>query len=66
MTALATALTADTGYFWFFDPANVEIVVKVLDGSGVNNRFWIFYGALSNVEYSLDVTDRQRGSRSAI
>ena len=27
----AVALTDDTGYFWFFDPANVEVVVKALD-----------------------------------
>ncbi len=27
----AVPLTGDTGYFWFFDPANVEAVVKVLD-----------------------------------
>jgi predicted outer membrane repeat protein len=57
----ARPLTGDTGYFWFFNPANVEIVVKVLDGRPVNNRFWIFYGALSNVEYTLTVTDTQTG-----
>lgn len=53
----AVPLTQDTGYFWYFDPANVETVLKVLDALGVNNRFWVFYGALSNVEYALDVTD---------
>ena len=30
--ATPVPLTADTGYFWFFDAANVELVVKVLDG----------------------------------
>jgi hypothetical protein len=53
----ARTLTGDTGYFWFFNPANVELVVKVLDGRSVNNHFWIFYGALTNVEYTLTVTD---------
>jgi ELWxxDGT repeat protein len=57
----AVALTADTGYFWFFDPANVETVIKVLDGRGLNDHFWVFYGALSNVEYTLSVTDTQTG-----
>src|SRR5262245_43677758 len=28
----AAALTDDTGYFWFFDSANVEVVVKIVDG----------------------------------
>ena len=31
-------LTDDTGAFWFFDPANLEVVVKVLDGCAVNDR----------------------------
>ena len=28
------------GYFWFFDPANVELAVKVLDGRPINGKFW--------------------------
>jgi hypothetical protein len=58
----AVALTADTGYFWFFSPENVEAVIKVLDGRGLNNHFWTFYGALSSVEYHLTVTDTQTGA----
>ncbi len=60
-TGTAVALTADTGYFWFFSPANVEVVAKVLDGRGLNQAFWVFYGALSSVEYTLTVTDTQTG-----
>ena len=58
----AVALTADTGYFWFFDPANVEVILKALDGQGVNGHHWVFYGALSTVEYTLTVTDTQTGA----
>ena len=61
-TGTAVPLTADTGTFWFFDPANVEVVTKVVDGRAVNQRFWLFYGALSSVEYSLTVTDTQTGA----
>jgi ELWxxDGT repeat protein len=57
----AVPLTADTGTFWFFNAANVEVVLKVLDGQAVNGRFWVFYGALSNVEYTLTVTDTMTG-----
>src|SRR5207302_1079426 len=53
----AVALTSDTGYFWFFASANVELVIKVLDGRGTNGKFWVFYGALSDVEYTIKVTD---------
>lgn len=58
----AVSLTADTGYFWFFGPDNVEVVVKVLDGVGVNGHHWVFYGALSSVEYSITVTDTMTGA----
>jgi hypothetical protein len=58
----AVALTSDTGYFWFFSPSNVELVVKVLDGSGVNGHHWVFYGALSDVSYTITVTNRLTGA----
>jgi ELWxxDGT repeat protein len=59
--ATAVPLTADTGYFWFFADSNVETMVKVLDGRGTNGRFWVFFGALSNVETTLTVTDTETG-----
>ena len=60
--ATAVPMSSDTGHFWFFNRENVELVVKVLDGRTINSRFWVFYGALSNVEYTITVTDTQRGS----
>ena len=59
--ATAVRLTGDTGYFWFFDPANVELVVKVLDGCVVNGNFWAFAGGLTNVGVALEVTDTRTG-----
>jgi hypothetical protein len=56
------AVTRDTGYFWFFSPENVELMVKVLDGRPVNGKFWVFYGSLSNVAWTLQVTDLQTGA----
>jgi hypothetical protein len=52
-----------SGYFWFFGPDNLELVVKVLDGRPVNGHFWFFYGALSDVEYWITVTDKTGGER---
>jgi ELWxxDGT repeat protein len=60
-TGQAIPLTADTGGFWFFSPENLELAVKVLDGRALNNAFWVFYGALSNVEYEITVTDTETG-----
>ncbi len=59
--ARAVRGTDRTGYLWFFDAGNTELVVKVLDGRTINGRFWIFYGALTNVEYWLTVTDTATG-----
>jgi len=55
--AQAVALTADTGYFWFFGSSNVEVVVKVLNGCPVNHSYWVFAGGLTNVETVLTVSD---------
>lgn len=54
-------MSPNSGGFWFFDSANIELVVKVLDGRALNGRFWVFYGALSNVAYTITVTDTQTG-----
>ena len=46
-----------TGFFWFFRPTNVELIVKILDGRTVDGNFWVFYGSLTNVHYDITVTD---------
>ena len=56
------ALTGDTGEFWFFSANNIELVIKVVDGRAFNDRFWVFYGALSDVEYTITVTDTTNGA----
>ncbi len=58
------ALTEDTGFFWFFGMENVEVVVKVLDGCGFNQRYWVFAGGLTNVEVELTVEDTETGQVS--
>lgn len=60
-TAVPSASGDQTGAFWFFDAANIELLAKVLDGSGVNGHFWVFYGALSDVQYWITVEDTLLG-----
>lgn len=60
--AHAVALTGDTGYLWFFNAANVEAVVKVLNACGVNNRYWVFAGGLTDVHVEITVTDTTTGA----
>lgn len=57
----AVKLTDDSGYFWFFDPSNIEIVLKVLNGCGLNNAYWVFAAGLTNVGVDLQVTDTHTG-----
>ena len=60
--ASSVPLTEDTGYFWFFVETNVELVVKVLDGCGVNGNLWVFAGGLTDVAVTLTVTDTVTGA----
>ncbi len=53
--------TADSGRFWFFDEENTELVVKVLDGCALNDRFWVFASGLTDVEVLITVTDTTDG-----
>ena len=53
--------SVDSGLFWFFGPDNWEMLVKVLDGCDLNDQFWVFAAATTNVEYTLRVTDMETG-----
>ena len=53
----------ESGLFWFFEPDNVELVLKVLDGTALNGNYWVFFGALSDVEYWVTVEDTQGSQR---
>jgi PKD repeat protein len=43
------------------DPSNPEVFVKVLDGTVVNGQYWVFYGHLTDLEYTLSVTEVATG-----
>jgi hypothetical protein len=54
----ARSLTLDSGYYWFFNDTNVEIVAKLLDACGGNfDTFWFFAAGLTNVEVTIRVHD---------
>jgi len=54
--------TPDSGLFWFFAPTNWEMLLKILDGCGINNRYWVFMAATTNVEFTLRITDTFTGA----
>jgi hypothetical protein len=51
-----------SGAFWFFGPDNPEVIVKALDGRGVNGHYWIFLGGLSGVDHTITVRDEVTGA----
>jgi photosystem II stability/assembly factor-like uncharacterized protein len=51
----------ESGLFYFFDPNNWELLVKVLDGCGINQRFWLLAAGTTDVAYVLQVEDRWTG-----
>ncbi len=58
--ATAVPMTADTGYFWFFDDTNVELVAKVLNGCALPlPSYWFFAAGLTNLGVMIEVTDLQ-------
>ena len=51
--------TSNSGMFWFIDPSNLEMLIKVLDACAFNNRYWVFFAATTDVAFDLSVTDKQ-------
>jgi hypothetical protein len=51
-----------SGSFWFFEEGNRELMVKVLDGRSINGHWWVFYGSLTDVAFTLTVTDQATGA----
>lgn len=60
-SGMAVPETSDTGMFWFFSANNIEIIIKVVTGCPLNNRIWVFSGGLTNVAYTITVTDTVTG-----
>lgn len=53
--------SADTGMLWFFRDSNWEVLIKVLNGCGINGHYWVLASATTTVEYDLRVTDLAAG-----
>ena len=63
----AQAIELDTlgltsgGLFYFTNPTDPQVLIKVVNGCPVNNRWWVFYAATTNVGFDITVTDTQNG-----
>ncbi len=49
--------SVDAGLLWFSNANNWEMLVKVLNGCDINNHYWVYSAAATNLSYTLTVTD---------
>ena len=52
------ALIGDaTTLFYFFSFNNPELMIKVIDGCGINGYYWVFASAATDLKYSFRIYD---------
>lgn len=53
--AYGVPLSKESGYLWFFQGSNPEIMVKILDGRPVNGHWWVFISSNTSLEFKVRV-----------
>ena len=48
--------SSQSGLLYFFDRNNAEVLIKVLDGCGVNGHFWVFVAPVTDLAFNLEVS----------
>lgn len=49
--------SSESGVLWTENPNDWVVLLKVLNGCAINNRFWVFYAATTNIEFTITVVD---------
>ena len=57
----ANPLAEDSGAFWFFDPDNLEVTIKILDGRPLNGRWWVFIASMTDLEMKVSIYENRDG-----
>ncbi len=53
----APLASTDSAIFWFFSPANFELLIKMVNACSFNGRYWVYYAATTNVQFTVTVFD---------
>jgi len=53
--------TEDTAAFSFYESEQMDVLVKVLNGCPINDRFWVLAAGATDTEVRLSVTDTETG-----
>ena len=56
-------LGVNEAYAWFLDGSEVELFFEMFDGRSVNDHFWVFAASLTDLEYTLRITDSATGAQ---
>jgi plastocyanin len=65
-SAVPLPAAPDSGLFYFFNPTNIEMLIKVLNACVPPfNHYWVFFAATTNVEFAVVVADTQTGKTVA-
>ncbi|HVS63963.1 MAG TPA: hypothetical protein VMT85_10735 [Thermoanaerobaculia bacterium] len=59
--ALPDQGNSGSGAFFFFAPENTELLVKVLEACAVNDRYWVFISAATDLGFEVTVEDLTAG-----
>ncbi|MDE2692181.1 MAG: VCBS repeat-containing protein [Acidobacteriota bacterium] len=54
--------TNNSGLFYFFEPNNWEMLIKVLDGCAINGHYWVYSAAATDLGLDITVTDTVTGA----
>jgi sugar lactone lactonase YvrE len=64
-SGLAVPVNDIFGYFTIpdltFNSQSPEVLIKIVDGRGLNGSFWVFHGGLTDLEYTLTVEEVDSG-----
>jgi YD repeat-containing protein len=57
-----TAANDQSAFFYFTNPANFEMGVKMVAGCGLNGNYWFYVSGLTNQEWLVQVIDTDTGT----
>ncbi len=61
---LPSAIGANASLFYFFEPNNPEMLLKVLNGCSVNGHWWVYGSAATDLPYTIRLRDLARRNQS--
>ncbi len=55
--AASRQLSDGSGYFWFYNSADVEVTVKMIDATSFDGYYWLFVASGTTTPFAITVSD---------